>query len=471
MPIEERYPDLMETLDSFVQDISGISEETMKLDESGKFKGIKLSVENTKREVSMRLVGIDQIAAEMGDLTASQTALNEIILRIKDNSKDEAISTLDYNKYLFSASIRSVKSVLMNDMSARTDSVVARTVRTMIDLENPSGKYKTLAYSNFILRDLIPYLSQANLSADVNNQIKLSASEQADPTKRAYSTKELLISNLELIAYLIKWDQLGNLEKYFKGVGNLDYVNPKNFIDFVSQLNHLDKASTYDYLLKIVVDAGNIFADERTANVVNSLVNNVKKFVILSDGGSNRTISVDIESLLDLLIKKYGERYKNRFGLYLSIGANNAFQIKQALLLDDSTTVNNLSFASEKIGIKYKILNWRYRYALAERNRTPIVSDLYANAYASGLLYNLTNLKTKRNFNFPLLGAGIGFAFYNYVDLNIGLCTPIMSKADAATMWNNRFLSIGFDIKFSEYFSELSKKRKSAKEKEKVSGK
>src|SRR5690606_15956721 len=122
----------------------------------------------------------------------------------------------------------------------------------------------------------------------------------------------------------------------------------------------------------------------------------------------------------------------------------------------DTTDVNSLAFASEKIGLKIKLLDvkWRRSFQVGEtyhsrlfnkahtvckfKSDTPLVSDVYMLFYGSGLLYNIANLATEEEFNDPIAGIGVGVAFFNSLDLNVGYNWPLESDNDFFDSFSNK---------------------------------
>ena len=90
--------------------------------------------------------------------------------------------------------------------------------------------------------------------------------------------------------------------------------------------------------------------------------------------------------------------------------------------------------------------------------KEPIISNWHLIAYGSGILYNLVNTKTLKEFNMPIIGIGSGLTFYNGLDFNISWGVPIMASKPISS--SNGFWNVGFDIQFIEYYDRLMEKRK-----------
>lgn len=186
---------------------------------------------------------------------------------------------------------------------------------------------------------------------------------------------------------------------------------------------------------------------------------------------------VDIASLITAIDANLGSIKRkgilNYVSPFFSIGTNYAsFDGGNNLGLDangNAQDINDLYFASEKLGIKWKLWNWKYThsfeagesfnyYGYRKRiwrrpQQEPLISDLYMMAYGSGLLYNLVDLKSEDGFDYAIFGAGIGLTFYNGLAVNIGYASPLVDK-----QLDNGFVNVGLDIPIIEYIGALSKK-------------
>lgn len=196
----------------------------------------------------------------------------------------------------------------------------------------------------------------------------------------------------------------------------------------------------------------------------------------------NGYLSVDVEALVSSIEQQFSKKQFYKWQPYLvpffSMGVNNGiFVNKNNEVLKDAThTTNSVSYASEKIGIKWKWYNWKYTHSFAvgqsydyytKTNRwrrpqqVPLISDLYLSMYASGILYNLANLKTNNNFNCAIAGVNLGVTFFNGLALSAGLASPITTYhfGNAGTT-NNYFVNLSVDIPIIDYIAALAKKKK-----------
>ena len=143
-------------------------------------------------------------------------------------------------------------------------------------------------------------------------------------------------------------------------------------------------------------------------------------------------------------------------------------------------SLRSIAFAAEKIGLKIKLLDlkWRRSFEYGETyqsrlfgkshtvtkflSKEPLVSDIYFLAYGSGLLYKIADLASSKQFKDPIVGVGLGMAFFNSLDLNIGYNWPLQSGNSFFENFNKKNIwTVSFDVKITDYLAALGKKRKS----------
>lgn len=232
------------------------------------------------------------------------------------------------------------------------------------------------------------------------------------------------------------------------------------FIKLLNVINNLDKAESYDYIFKFLVDIGNLYDNKSAQKIFNSIANATDKYLVI-DKEENK-LDIDVESMLVHLFEEYGESSKSDFSMYFSVGYNYT-QPLSAIEVGDTNSESGLTYVSEKIGLKYAIVNWAKKRSyldfkgkltnekLRKASRKPIVTDWHAIAFASGLLYSIDALNSENGFNSPLVGFGTGFTFFNGLDLNFNYAIP--------TQGGGSIFNVSFDIKITEYLSELGKKK------------
>lgn len=254
-----------------------------------------------------------------------------------------------------------------------------------------------------------------------------------------------------------------------------DKIDP--FILLSSKLYQFNKSSTISEYLKLIEDIGSIFPDDNITNALNTVITFIKDYTVIEENQNGKeVINFNVESFL---VKLQGIKpYKlSHLEFNFTVGVNNAF-FNSDLILSDGSINRNLSYVGEKIGVKYKIKDWAFymnrnpgeTYSI---NKTPyiktappiepLISNAHILLYGSGLLYNLVNTKTNKEFNMPLLGLGLGVTFYNALDFNVSYGIPIFPDRGISNSFDNSFLNIGFDIQFIEYYNRLRAKQSANK--------
>lgn len=241
-----------------------------------------------------------------------------------------------------------------------------------------------------------------------------------------------------------------------------------NVFEFISNLDKLNKATTYQSLVDMLKNG----SDAVEENLPNDkfrdeyilFINAVKKYTIINPDAEKEYITIDVASFLNDLQQFYNRDNRSRFGLYLTLGVSENFFFKDFTFPDaTSDTINNIGFASEKIGLKFKISDFKhnrgYENAIIDdvylNKKAPFLNEFYGIIYGSGLLYTLANTSTDKNFDFPHVGGGLGIRFYNALDLNIIVGFPFVKDV---SFGKNAFWGIGLDIPLGEYLEKIGNK-------------
>ncbi|MDH4472373.1 MAG: hypothetical protein QE487_07175 [Fluviicola sp.] len=209
-----------------------------------------------------------------------------------------------------------------------------------------------------------------------------------------------------------------------------------------------------------------------------SIVDNVSYNEADSIEQKPATISLSFESVLyslkDQLVKP-SQLYRTRyFQPYINIGVNYSgflFPNELNVAEDGSTsTLKGMTFASEKIGFKYKIINREYTRSFKPGivykyyghswswNRPQpqgLIDDLFLDIHTGGLLYNVVNLKTQDSFNFPYVGCGIGVRTFNGLTFSGAFNMPYTGNSFRK---ENAFITFGIDIPIIEYITAIRSK-------------
>lgn len=263
-------------------------------------------------------------------------------------------------------------------------------------------------------------------------------------------------------------------------------LNDKKIAKALSLLYKFNESRTYIEFINMISEFESVFDNKvikSTLSILNTYVTN--NVTIHKNPEGEKYIDFNIESFLATL-SKTNENKLRAFQFHFTVGVNNVYFISP-LDLNNGTTINNYSFVSEKIGVKYKLYNpgsWKHRnYGELYRNRwgtlmqktstpkEPLISNWHLLLYGSGILYNITPTGTSRDFNFPIVGFGTGITFYNSLDLNFTIGVPLNNSLNFSQNFsiNRCFLGLGFDIQFAEYINRLAQNRKNNKTQKRLS--
>ncbi len=285
---------------------------------------------------------------------------------------------------------------------------------------------------------------------------------------------------LKKLQALLKASKLSNLSQ--KKISTFNEL-----LDFITRLDELDKVETYQFVLKTLREASEIFEDKKLGFYLKIVIDNLDKYTIINS--KDNKVEIAVEDIIARIYEKYANRQSSVFGLYFSVGINQSISsnFNYQTLLPNSTgfktdSLKSVAFVSEKIGLKVKLIDykWRRSFSVGEtyatrvtgiektvdkfKSNKPLVSDIYFLAYGSGLLYKIANLTSNKEFSDPIAGLGLGIAFFNSLDLNVGYNWPLQSKNSFFENLNKKNIwTISFDVKITEYLAAVGKKRKSKK--------
>lgn len=283
----------------------------------------------------------------------------------------------------------------------------------------------------------------------------------------------LLTGSSELISANL-WDKLTAIQDFTKKV--------EPFVLLAAKLYEFDRAQTISDYLKLVTELEGVFADSKiksALSIVNSFVKDHASVKVNEDG--KETLEFNVESFLLKLDKMKLDRWRP-VQLSLTVGASSGFFTKPLMLGLD--TLKSFSSISEKIGIKIKIFDWEFwksrnpgetyeilgtSYVKTAAPKQPIVSDLHVMAFGSGLLYNILNTSTSKEFNAPLAGAGLGVTFFNALDMSLTASIPILPTESLKTSAEYVLLGLSFDIRLGEYLQRAREKRESNRQQKALS--
>lgn len=258
-----------------------------------------------------------------------------------------------------------------------------------------------------------------------------------------------------------------------KIIENVDDIGEYNeelltLFEFIGNLNKLDKAETYQSIIDMLREGSQKVEDNLTDGSFKDqyilFVNAIKKYTIINPNADKEYIEVDVVSFLNDLQQYYNRNNRSNFGLYLTLGLNQNFFFNDFTFPDSGEIINNIGFASEKIGLKYRFLNFKnyngYENIIKDdvylNKKAPFVNEFYGILYGSGLLYSLANTANNQNFDFAHVGVGVGIRFYNALDVNAIIGFPFVKNE---AFGSNPFFGFGLDIPLGEYLEKLGSKK------------
>jgi hypothetical protein len=358
--------------------------------------------------------------------------------------------------------------------------------------------------TNLIQKSIIPFstntINELTKLKEINNPALIAEVNNILGSLTTMKGTDIKIKLLKLKTdydSLLNQTQKNKLDEVSKFIDSY-YDNFKELISFYSGLkksNYEDFTLTQDqyYAMKFIILkfldlAKNQYPNDVIATVIDFMIENTivqytdvsgnSKTEVTATTADRGYLTIDIESLVSAIDQKFSSTSKMGIGVYLqpffSVGTNYASFLKNNLLTTDqsgaSKSLANLYFASEKIGIKWKIYNWKYTHSFSAGQSynyygitkywlrpqpKPAFNDIHILVYGSGLLYNISNLKSDNTFNYAVAGAGLGFTFFNGLSANIGFACPFTDNKFES---KNVYFNLGFDIPIIEYIGALAKK-------------
>ncbi|MCC6370574.1 MAG: hypothetical protein IT236_06205 [Bacteroidia bacterium] len=265
----------------------------------------------------------------------------------------------------------------------------------------------------------------------------------------------------------------------YKHMTNLRNITPAEIETLKLALTQiLDKLKSYRDLRAIIT-------------LAETVLENLNVEVNTSPNAANSTypllFNLDVEQIILSLEDKF---YNNRtvmkrtflgFGIkpdfsiglnYLYFGKGTKGQTEFTNQVVGQTQFNYVGLASEKIGIKLMAFDRRYTHSFnpgewfqykgkqsyrqwnVPVSKNPAITHGYVNAYFSGILYNIVDVKTNKNFDYSFFGTGAGITLFNNLDVNVSVAW-LMKKEFMMLDKNNLFYSVSFDIPIFEYIKAI----------------
>lgn len=468
---------------------------------------IKVKLDSGNIETIAKL----QIPKTLADfkINAKINTLNENLKKYNVENSEDILSEIDEIKTFFDSVFSSLKNEIENDniLCDKSKDDYKKQITSEIESLLTNSKSFSAEYinSNSIL--LIKTITSIN-KTKAGNELKFELKDTVTINKISKIIPELYaklknISNNKSIRIndIIEFEKFAN-EKILE-LKILDYTNshiydsiqddinklipvfklhlfnelPEDFkyqpelsslFEFISNLDNLDKAQTYESIINLLKEYSEKVEEElpnsKFKDSYKIFINGMKKYTLINPTAEKQYVEIDIVSFINDLQQFYNRNNPSRFSLYLTLGLNQNMFFEDFKFPDPvNDTIKNISFASEKIGIKWKFHDFKkyrgYENVIKDdvylNKRAPFVNEFYGIVYGSGLLYSLANTSTNENFDFPHVGLGVGIRFYNALDVNLILGFPFVKGSNFG---DNAFCGIGLDIPLGEYLEKLGNK-------------
>ena len=269
------------------------------------------------------------------------------------------------------------------------------------------------------------------------------------------------VKKFRLLAEMLKMKAIINVAKL------QNYDNQlSDLLGFIANLDNLDHAEAYQFMLNILEDANGkleqSLENSKYRDVYHVFSNSIQKYTLVNI--QEQYVTVDVVSFLSSLQQYFDRNDESRFGLYMSLGLSQNYFLKDVTLPGQTDRLYNIGFASEKIGVRFRIKRFNrfkgYENSVKDdvllNKRAPFINDVYYLAYGSGLLYSIANTSTNKSFSYAHFGTGFGLRFYNALDVNATIGLPFIKGKNP---FKSAFVGIGFDIPLGEYLEKLGNKK------------
>ncbi|CAL2086388.1 hypothetical protein [Tenacibaculum sp. 190524A05c] len=270
---------------------------------------------------------------------------------------------------------------------------------------------------------------------------------------------EKILNTLEYSMNKFLSNSLNEIEDTYlnqsKGSDKKFYLALIDFIKFIGNIREMNKAETFSFLLKTMNKYDDLLLKGNNSDLIYTIVNSLRTYSNINY--EKNLIEIDAASVLANLSSKHYEQ--SRWGFYASVGVNqfwvpNGFKSNKTNENGIPIKVNEFNAASEKIGVRYKFMDWeskkiREESLVGNYQRKPYVSNWYGMIYGSGILYKLTDTSSN-GYDSVQLGFATGLTFFNALDFNISISIPT-----EGVPLRDHVIGFSFDIPLSEYLKRL----------------
>ncbi len=391
-----------------------------------------------------------------------QQDLNNIQIKSIDFSINLPIKSNDFYASLESALIEVGSKINLGDYYKKNTYNLYLEIKKTLNIFNFELKENSILTENDseLLKKLYETFSDRNLEEKVQNlNILQNLNDEYLSELRVLASKiraegkislAKIINSINFSNTKLLVDKTKENQKYLS-TNTID--NILNFLKFIGNIKEFNKAETFTFLLKTMDDYKHLLNfDDENLRIIPDLINSLRTYSIIDY--DRNLIEIDVASVLIHLLEKYQEKSDVIF--YATVGVNQFFIPNFDKQNPSNTNYSFGSFnaASEKIGAKWKVIDWNKKYyreneLIHKIRRKAYVSDYYVMAYVSGILYKIANT-SGNDFDSAQIGLATGFTFFNSLDFNISLSVPFDSEP-----FKNYIFGFSFDIPLSEYLKRL----------------
>lgn len=407
--------------------------------------------------------------------------LNEALTNIKSNLEsirnDQEIDLEKYNKLKDISKDSIVKYILSEQninyykqyLKALAEEILTRKQGNIIILEKDSllNKRYAVFFSDFYFK-LKNISEKGKISMNDILYLENKVIKQMIEFKVLSDQNDIvfdeIIKHSKFILPLLKNKIVNDVKKEFD-FEKIDVKKAVDVFEFISRLDELGKAETFDYVINLFREGNNELSkhlkEGKFKDIYTLFANAFKKYTLVNS--QDQYIELDVVSFIDEFMKYYNKNDDSHFAFYMSIGLSQNTFFRNVAIPEHGDYIKEIGLASEKLGVKYRLRTFSrstdYKNVIQNdvylNKNSPFINEWYASLYGGGLLYSIANSSTYENFDYPHVGLGTGIRFYNALDFSINIGIPFIKEG---TPFKDIFLGFGFDVPLSEYLTKKKNK-------------
>jgi hypothetical protein len=144
----------------------------------------------------------------------------------------------------------------------------------------------------------------------------------------------------------------------FKSLSDIPIEKYGHLIRIITSLSKLDEVQSYEHLFHTLGQIG-LDLDRTELKYLKDVLYYIEAFTVIDRG--NDKIQMNVEPLLLKMLSTYESQGIRDFQPYFSVGLGQTLGVRQdsgyVLTLPDGDPIKSLSYASEKLGFKYELIN------------------------------------------------------------------------------------------------------------------